>query len=294
MKPLPLRTCPALASLRIHSGGLLVLLTALCLGSASFAQGLDSLGHSYRLIELDTPRPNRVHVLRLDLAGGRIAPAVVLGADPDGEGPAEAALTDPFVLAADSSVIAFVNTNPWDSLPDSLGRKQRLWYPGQPVDIMGLAAAGGDVQSPVGGNGASVWFDASGALHMGAVPDSARIQEGLAGFQQILVEGKVSVGPAGAIHPRTALCAGPDGRDMWLVVVDGRQEGFSEGMALDELAETMRGLGCWNAMNLDGGGSSVMALRTDGRLEVVNSPSDRWFGEVRIRPIPSVLTIQRR
>ena len=82
------------------------------------ATGLNNLGINYRLIELTDPIPNKIHILRINLALNKVKPQVVLGEDPDGDGPAEAALTDPRKLASNSSVVAFVNTNPWDSFPD--------------------------------------------------------------------------------------------------------------------------------------------------------------------------------
>jgi hypothetical protein len=47
---------------------------------------------------------------------------------------------------------------------------------------------------------------------------------------------------------------------MLLVVVDGRQPGYSRGMTLRELAELLQRLGATQAMNLDGGGSSEMVV----------------------------------
>lgn len=52
------------------------------------------------------------------------------------------------------------------------------------------------------------------------------------------------------------------------VVVDGRKEGYSKGMNLNELAQVFEELGCTDAYNLDGGGSSTMYFM--GR--VVNNP----------------------
>ncbi len=70
-------------------------------------------------------------------------------------------------------------------------------------------------------------------------------------------------------HPRTAL--GIDARGhLLMVTVDGRRDGAT-GMTLAELAGYMRSLGAVNAMNLDGGGSTTMALY-GGRL--ANTPSD--------------------
>jgi exopolysaccharide biosynthesis protein len=71
-------------------------------------------------------------------------------------------------------------------------------------------------------------------------------------------------------HPRTAVGVTADGRAMYLVAVDGRQPKLSVGQNLFELAEYLRKLGCAEAINLDGGGSTTMVV--DGA--VVNHPSD--------------------
>ena len=70
-------------------------------------------------------------------------------------------------------------------------------------------------------------------------------------------------------HPRTAIAKLKDGKIL-LVVVDGRQPGYSTGMSLTSLAELLLEFGAVDAMNLDGGGSSAMVL--EGKL--VNKPSD--------------------
>jgi uncharacterized protein YigE (DUF2233 family) len=71
-------------------------------------------------------------------------------------------------------------------------------------------------------------------------------------------------------HPRTAAGYSQDKNTLFLVVVDGRQTGHSIGIDLYDLAKFMKKLGCHEAINLDGGGSSSMAVRG----ETVNKPSD--------------------
>ena len=71
-------------------------------------------------------------------------------------------------------------------------------------------------------------------------------------------------------HPRTAVGYSEDRSKLIFVVVDGRQEGFSRGMSLPELADFMISLGAETAINLDGGGSSTLVVRNT----VKNSPSD--------------------
>jgi len=73
-----------------------------------------------------------------------------------------------------------------------------------------------------------------------------------------------------SVHdPRTAFCLNSDHVDF--VVVDGRQDGYSVGMTLDQVAEFCRDeLGDTFGINQDGGGSSAMWV--NGRI--VNRPSD--------------------
>jgi hypothetical protein len=70
-------------------------------------------------------------------------------------------------------------------------------------------------------------------------------------------------------NPRTLAGVRADGT-LLLVTVDGRQPGWSAGVTLVEAARVMRSLGARDAVNLDGGGSTVMVIRG----EVVNRPSD--------------------
>lgn len=70
-------------------------------------------------------------------------------------------------------------------------------------------------------------------------------------------------------QPRTAL--GYIDTDHYVfVVVDGRNEGYSRGMTMTELAQLMVDLGCQCAYNIDGGGSSAMYFNG----EIINQPSN--------------------
>ncbi len=81
-------------------------------------------------------------------------------------------------------------------------------------------------------------------------------------------------------HPRTAVGFKKD--SLFFIVVDGRQPGYSQGMRLTELANFLKGLGCDEAMNLDGGGSSTLYVRG----QIANRPSDG-----RERPIANALAL---
>ena len=89
-------------------------------------------------------------------------------------------------------------------------------------------------------------------------------------------------------HPRTAVGVSDNGSKLILVVVDGRKPERSVGMSLDELADLMLRLGCDDALNLDGGGSSTLVLRNPQTNELItmNSPSDG-----KQRPVANVLGV---
>ncbi|OGV68143.1 MAG: hypothetical protein A2498_14800 [Lentisphaerae bacterium RIFOXYC12_FULL_60_16] len=99
-------------------------------------------------------------------------------------------------------------------------------------------------------------------------PDMTGVPTAIAGDPMLLAGGKVLTNPAVTNRaPRTAV--GLAGSRVWLVVVDGRRPAVAAGMSHHELAGFMQGLGCTDALNLDGGGSST--LWYEG--EVRNLPS---------------------
>lgn len=117
--------------------------------------------------------------------------------------------------------------------------------------------------------------------------------EAVGGFPDLLDDGRrvgdleVDARPsfAAARHPRTAVGYDIDGRELWLVVVDGRQAPHSTGMSLPELADLFEALGVEEALNLDGGGSTTLVVGASP----VNRPSDAT-GE---RPVVNALALVR-
>ncbi|MFB6519454.1 phosphodiester glycosidase family protein [Streptomyces sp. NPDC056401] len=81
-------------------------------------------------------------------------------------------------------------------------------------------------------------------------------------------------------NPRTMLGVDAQGR-LLMVVVDGRRAGWSAGLGVAGAAKLMKSLGAREALNLDGGGSSVMVTAGSS---IVNRPSDatgtRFLGNV--------------
>jgi hypothetical protein len=75
-------------------------------------------------------------------------------------------------------------------------------------------------------------------------------------------------------NPRTVVGLSKDGRYLYLVVIDGRQPGYSIGTTHAESADLMLAFGAHTAVNLDGGGSTDMVVDNGhGGATIVNRPS---------------------
>lgn len=115
-------------------------------------------------------------------------------------------------------------------------------------------------------------------VELQVTPDIADLKMALGGGAVLVDNGKIpstfSHNIAGE-NPRTAVGFTKDGKKLLLVVVDGRQA-LSRGMTQSELAQLMLSLGAYNALNLDGGGSSTMVVREPGEKSprVINSVSE--------------------
>ena len=256
---------------------------------------LQQHGITYALEVRTAPRPLRIHRLKIDMSNPRIELATALADDPDGDGPATAKLTPPMSLAARANAIVFVNANPWMGMSDAQGKRQSNWTQDLSVEILGLAVSGGTVRCPARKPNGAFWIDTLGKPHIGQPEDIATVREGVAGFLLLLVEGSSPHQPGGKPQPRTAIGLDASSRWLYLVLVDGRQDGYSEGMSYAELADYMKEIGCRWALNLDGGGSSIMILADDkGERRVINDPSTKENGVSVARPIPVGLAIREK
>lgn len=135
------------------------------------------------------------------------------------------------------------------------------------------------------------------------MPDSNRFSERSRSDKNIMTAGPMLLHQGKAVpqrtdrtfvtsrHNRTALGVMDDGTII-LLTVDGRFKKQADGMTLDELAKVMRWLGCKEAINLDGGGSTTMFVRGKPNGGIVNHPSDNnrfdYEGE---RPVSNAILL---
>ena len=110
-------------------------------------------------------------------------------------------------------------------------------------------------------------------LDISTTPEWKGVKHIISGGPYLVKDGEVYVDMTaqklqaiGGRNPRSAIGYTADNKVI-MVAVDGR-EGSSIGMTLMELANFMQSIGCIGAINLDGGGSTVMYVNG----KVVNSP----------------------
>lgn len=114
------------------------------------------------------------------------------------------------------------------------------------------------------GNRAEV-FDSAGMLD-GTAQRLAWMTTVVTGSPRLLRDGDVEhyTFPRHALsrNPRTAIGLSRDRGTLFLLVVNGR-EGRAQGMTCEETARVLRNHGAWDAVNLDGGGSSALYVRRE-------------------------------
>jgi hypothetical protein len=123
-------------------------------------------------------------------------------------------------------------------------------------------------------NTCTVVYQAAGDVSGYATDPPVTPFNAVSGNEQILTNGVITAGTGtwdNTLNPRTIVGIAP-GRTLILFVLDGRQVGVSEGMTTSEAAALLRDdYGVIDAINLDGGGSTTLAM-ADPTARVVNVP----------------------
>ena len=121
--------------------------------------------------------------------------------------------------------------------------------------------------------GTTFWIDKSGSAHItnaqecNAAYAAGNVREAIASFGEIFEDGHARPGLDNSTRAsRTAIGIKADG-SVVMFMVDGRQAPYSVGMTMAEVAAAMEELGCVQAINLDGGGSSTFATQREGEEE---------------------------
>jgi Phosphodiester glycosidase len=233
-------------------------------------------GITYQRIFRSSPRPMMVHIAILDLSVPGLKPFVT---------PSTSSLKPAHTLARKTSgfikefgVQFAVNGNffypfhedtPWDYSP----------HKGDHVSVIGTAISNGRLYS--------VNDDKYPAICFATLPKAEIVAEGVcpagtaqavAGNEIFLTHHKSVQHPSARArnadepYPRTAIGLDRSGTKVWIIVIDGKQPLYSEGATMKDLGEIAAHLGMETALNLDGGGSTTLAITTPNGPRVLNSP----------------------
>lgn len=207
------------------------------------------------------PRVLRIVAVRVDLEEPGIDFVVT---PPNGERPLETdGLRTSTFLRKHGCQVA-VNASPFRPIVSREGESQ---------DVLGLSVSRGERYSePEPGCGALV-LERGNRARIEAPPVEGRgAQNAVGGFGIIVREGE-NVGSDDALHPRTAAGVSRDGRYLILLAIDGRQADYSLGATTRETADWLLRLGAFQGLNLDGGGSTAIAIEgRDGAPVLLNRP----------------------
>ena len=151
------------------------------------------------------------------------------------------------------------------------------YYIGNRAAVCGIAMTDGQIWSTHNAP-ASLIVDVKGKVSIARLkPEKipADAKQIISGMNLIVADGK-NTGAKADVSPRTAAGIDRDATRLILLVVDGRRTEYSAGMNLHDLADEMIRLGCHQAIQLDGGGSSTMVMHRAGTddYSIMNRPSD--------------------
>ena len=217
------------------------------------------------------PRPLNMNILEVDLTAPNIS-LFVTAPNPGRTGPNDEVLarkTSTFVSEFNLQVGINGDFASTSSVPEYV-----------PRGVEGLAVSNGVQYSDDAGRPALV-FTQLNEPYIGRAPFPIDIYNAIGGNKMLVENGGPvdpgnwqPIGGAMDLNPRTSTGISADGAKLIIIVVDGRQTGFSEGVTLQEMSGYLIEFGAYAGVNNDGGGSSTMVFKESTQTEIINYPSD--------------------
>ncbi|WP_031291542.1 phosphodiester glycosidase family protein [Leptolyngbya sp. Heron Island J] len=232
----------------------------------------------------DHPRPQVAHVVEIDLTTPGLIPYVTPAYQPVAEidpldwerretiarRTSEAIKAEGLQLAINANYFfPFREVTLWNYQPRS----------GQLASLVGLAIANGNKTSAEDPQRAAICFLNQQATIRGDSACPQETQQAVAGNWMLLNQGQPTETvqqqlPNEDNKPYSYTIAALDatGTRLWLVLIDGKQPLYSEGMTLAEVTRFVQALGADTALQLDGGGSTTIAIAAATGPQVLNAP----------------------
>ncbi len=252
-------------------------------------------GVSYTRKVWKSPRPVVIHIVTIDLTAPGVRVLVTPG---DNSGGMEliARTTSKFLdefnlqVAINGGFFSPMHSHsPWDYSPHN----------GDPINVSGLGISNGVEYSPDNDYSAVLCIEANNQAQIEADNCPPHTQQAIAGNMMLLTHGKPlkleNLEPEVVtffenLHPRTVVALDEAGQTMWLLIVDGRQAGYSEGVTLTETINLVSQLGADTALHLDGGGSTTLVAAGQWGAHALNAPIHTRI-PMRQRPVANHLGI---
>jgi len=213
-----------------------------------------------------SPRLMRGHAVRIDLT----APGIeFLATPPIADKPTQTAGLKTSTFLTSHRCQVAINGSSFAPVRAEEGKEQ---------DIDGLHVSLGRVVSKGNGKYDALLISKKNKVWVASPPfDLKDVHTAVGGFQIVLKDGavpeKLPDYNKGPLHPRTAAGVSGDGKFLYLLVIDGRQEEWSQGASIREVGAWLRGLGAANGINLDGGGTTTLVIAgVAGKPKVLNKP----------------------
>lgn len=247
-------------------------------------------GVTYTREILLAPRPNVVHIVTIDVTTPGIR-FLVTPSTPIDNHQLPARTTSQFLQ--EFGVQVAINGSFYFPFHGDL----LSYYPhvGDPVSVYGFAMSQGQQYSLPQSGYNTFYISYDNQVSIGSPIES--LYNALSGYWIFVQDGIVRSDLDDAYYantpgPRTAVAIDEAGQRLILLVVDGRQPNYSEGMTFAELGELAVQYGASIALNLDNGGSSTLVIEgLTGRPVVLNSPIHRRIPPGRERPVANHLGI---
>jgi len=226
-------------------------------------------GVTYFRKEMETPRKMVAHVLAVDMRAGGLKCLVTPPSHE--EGYICTRKTSKFLEEFGLQVA--INGDGFKYLDQSaFDPEEHCPHGGELVDVNSYAASRGTVYSEQWAGRPIMYINKNNEITFNE-PKGA-IYNAVSGDRMLVQKGKrIENLESQSVEPRSAAGVNSNGRWLFLIVIDGRQPGYSDGATFPELADFMISQGIYYGLNLDGGGSSAIAIEGElGKPFVLNSP----------------------
>ena len=226
-------------------------------------------GIKYKRNVTKSPRPMVIHIVTVNLKEPGLEVLVTPPKDKDAKKPLSARTTSEFLT--DFQLQMAINGDgftPWHDW----GPLGYFPHPGDLVKPNGFAVSRGIRYTPERDQENTLYIYATGRASINSL--TGKVYNAISGDKLLMRSGEILPGLSDlSPQPRTAIGLNRAGTQMIIVIVDGRQSGYSEGATLKELANILLNQNAFNALNMDGGGSSTLVIADkNGNPVVLNSP----------------------